>query len=246
LGRRIIVYLIAIAALIGLWEVAAVSLQMAAFPTPVIAFAAFLQDLPHGLGRDLAISAWRVSISIVISLVLAVPLGLYLGREEALDRFFAPLIYVTYPIPKIVLLPVIMAMCGLGNFSKIFLIALTIFFQILVTTRDAARQLERPLIDSVTSLGANKWQVYRHVIWPAVLPEILTALRIASGTAIAVLFFAETIASEDGLGYYLMDAWTRCDWADLFAGVIAMSILGLAIYMTLELIERRVCTWKYL
>lgn len=246
MGRRVIGYLIAIAALIGLWEAAAVSLRMAAFPTPVSAFTAFLSDIPHGLGRDLAISTWRVGISIVISLMLAVPLGLFLGREPGFDRFLAPLIYVTYPVPKIVLLPVIMVLCGLGDFSKILLITLTIFFQILVTTRDAARQLERPLIDSVTSLGANKRQVYRHVVLPAVLPEILTALRIACGTAIAVLFFAETIASEDGLGYYFMDAWTRCDWPDVFAAVIAMSILGLALYVALEWIERRLCPWKHL
>lgn len=244
--RRIIVYLTAIAALIGLWEVGAISLRMAALPTPVSAFTAFFSDLPHGLGRDLAISTWRVGISIVISLMLAVPLGLFLGREPEFDRFFAPLIYVTYPVPKIVLLPVIIALCGLGDFSKILLITLTIFFQILVTTRDAARQLERPFIDSVTSLGGNKGQIYRHVVLPAVLPEILTALRIACGTAIAVLFFAETIASQDGLGYYFMDAWTRCDWADVFAAVIAMSILGLALYMALEWIEHRLCPWKHL
>ncbi len=97
---------------------AAVSLRMAAFPTPVSAFTAFLSDIPHGLGRDLAISTWRIGVSIVISLMLAVPLGLFIGREPGFDRFFAPLIYVTYPVPKIVLLPVIMVLCGLGDFSK--------------------------------------------------------------------------------------------------------------------------------
>lgn len=240
------VYVVALAVLVGLWHLVAATMRLAALPSPVTAFNAFLTDLPGGLGRDLAISAWRVGVSIAISFVLAVPLGLSLGREPALDRLFAPLIYVTYPIPKIVFLPIIMALCGLGNFSKILLISLTVFFQILVTARDASRQIERPFIDSITSLGANKWQVYQHVVWPAALPEILTALRIASGTAIAVLFFAETIASEDGLGYYLLDAWTRCDWGDLFAGVIAMSMLGLGIYILLEVIERRACNWKHL
>lgn len=244
--RHFITYAGALAALLLAWEVLALALQLRALPTPAAAFLSFVSDLPHGLGRDLAVSAGRVLVSIFLGLLFAVPAGLYLGREQALDRFFAPLVYVTYPIPKIVLLPVIIALCGLGNFAKILLITLTVFFQILVTARDAARQLEKPLIDSVASLGASRWQIYRHVVWPATLPEILTALRIASGTAIAVLFFAETIASEDGLGYYLMDAWTRCDWADLFAGVIAMSILGLFIYIFLELLERRVCAWKYI
>ena len=183
--------------------------------------------------------------SLVISLILAVPLGMLLGREEKVDRYLAPVIYLLYPIPKIVFLPVLMALLGLQDLSKIALITLVVFFQILVTTRDAARGISNEVVISVQSLGASRRDIYRHVVWPAVIPEVLTSLRIASGTAIAILFFAETVASQEGLGYYLLDAWSRSAYQDMFAGIIAMGLLGFIIYTGLDYLEHHACPWKH-
>lgn len=228
------------------WHLLAVILNMPALPPPAGALSAFFSDLNSGLGMHFAVSAYRVTASIAISFIIAVPLGLVLGAEPRWDRFAAPLIYLTYPVPKIVFLPVIIAIFGLGNLSKILLITIVISFQILVTARDAARQVNRSTIDLVTSLGAGKWGVYRHVIAPASLPDITTALRISSGTAIAVLFFSETVASRKGLGYYLMDAWARYSYDNMFAGIIAMGLLGFIIYMIIDFVDKKVCAWKYL
>ncbi|MGB9826400.1 MAG: ABC transporter permease, partial [Desulfofundulus sp.] len=125
-------------------------------------------------------------------------------------------------------------------------ITLVVFFQILMATRDAARNVNKAMVLSVASLGAGRLDVYRHVIWPAVLPEVLTALRIGSGTAIAVLFFSESIASQEGLGYYLMDAWSRYAYDEMFAGIIAMGTLGYLLYLCLDWLEKTVCPWKRL
>ena len=78
---------------------------------------------------------------------------------------------------------------------------------------------------------------------PAALPDVFTALRISTGTAIAVLFFSESIAGTDGIGYYIIDAWSRIAYADMFAGIIAMAALGVVLYELLELAEARVCRW---
>ncbi|RYD01857.1 hypothetical protein N752_28020 [Desulforamulus aquiferis] len=184
-------------------------------------------------------------LSLFVSLALAVPLGMFLGREGKFDRFISPLVYLIYPIPKIVFLPVLMALLGLKDLSKIALIVLVVFFQILVTTRDAARGINNEVIHSVISLGASKGDLYRHVVLPAVIPEVLTSLRIASGTAIAVLFFSETVASQEGLGYYLLDAWSRAAYPEMFAGIIAMGMMGYIIYKGIDLLEKRICQWKY-
>ncbi|MBO8128880.1 MAG: ABC transporter permease [Peptococcaceae bacterium] len=236
----------AIVFLLAAWYILALALNMAALPTPLEAFATFFADMDDGLGYHFAISAYRVVTSIALSFFLAVPLGLVLGREPRFDRWVAPLIYLTYPVPKIVLLPVIMAIFGLNDFAKILLISLVVFFQILVTARDAAKQINRAVVDSMVSLGAGRWEIYRHVVWPASLPDIFTALRIGSGTAIAVLFFSETVGSTQGLGYYLMDGWSRYAYDEMFAGIIAMGLLGLIIYTAIDLIDKKVCTWKYL
>ena len=226
------------------WHLLAVALNKPGLPTPGTALLAFFEQIPAGLGKHFLISSWRVLASIFISLLAGVPLGLWLGTEEKFDRFFAPLVYLTYPIPKIVFLPVVMILLGLGDSSKIFLITLVVFFQILVTTRDAARSVSQAMILSVVSLGAKKLDIYRHVIWPAIIPDVFTALRIGSGTAIAVLFFAESIASSEGLGYYLMDAWSRYAYPEMFAGILAMGLLGYLLYVCLDELDKKICPWK--
>ncbi|HOV80601.1 MAG TPA: ABC transporter permease subunit, partial [Bacillota bacterium] len=131
----------------------------------------------------------------------------------------------------------------------VFLISVIVFFQILVTTRDAARQINKSMIDSVISLGAGELQIYRHVIYPSCLPKIMTSLRISLGTAIAVLFFSETVANRGGIGgigYYVMEAWARLEGKEMFAGIIAMGIMGFVLYLFLDWLEKKCCTWEYL
>lgn len=166
-----------------------------------------------------------------------------LGRTPSADAIFAPVVFLTYPVPKVVFLPVLLVLLGIGDASKIALITLIVFFQILVTARDAARAIPTPSVLSVRSLGADRWQVFRHVVVPAALPEIFTALRISGGTAIAVLFFSESVAGTTGLGWYIMDAWGRVAYGEMFAGIIAMAFLGVLMYEVIEALELRVCRW---
>lgn len=231
--------------LIAGWQLLAWVMQKPALPGPAVSFHAFIVEIAGGLWQHFVVSSYRVVISLVLSLALAVPCGMIMGREERVDRSLAPLIYIVYPVPKIVFLPVLMALLGIGDISKIALITLVVFFQILVPIRDAARSINPAVINSVKSLGAGRWDLYKHVVWPAVLPEVLTSLRIASGTAIAILFFSETISSQEGLGYYLLDAWSRAAYPEMFAGIISMGLLGFIIYMALDYLERRACPWKY-
>ena len=234
-----------IAALLAGWELLALAVNSPVLPGPLPALTTFIKEIPRGLWQHFLISSYRVLISIVLSLVLALPIGMLLGREQPLDRFAAPIIYLVYPIPKIVFLPVLATLLSYGDASKITLITLVVFFQILVPIRDASRSINATLINSVKSLGAARLDVYKHVVLPAVLPEMLTSLRIASGTAIAILFFSETISSQEGLGYYLLDAWSRFAYTEMFAGIIAMGLLGLLIYFFLDYIEHLICPWKF-
>jgi len=244
--KKLLLQIFSLLILFACWQFLAVMLDSPALPVPGKAFFVFFEQIPAGLWKHFLISGWRVMASILISLLVGIPLGLWLGREDKYDRFFSPLLYLLYPIPKIVFLPLIMVLFGLGDFSKIFLITLVVFFQILVTTRDAARNVSQAMILSVVSLGAKRRDLYRHVVWPAIIPDVFTALRIGSGTAIAVLFFAESIASSEGLGYYLMDAWSRYAYPEMFAGIIAMGFLGYSLYMGIDFLDSKICRWKRL
>jgi len=230
-------------AVLVVWQLGSWALDSRALPGPVPAIAAFAGDFRGELAPHLLVSAWRVVAATVLGAVLAVPLGLWLGRSPRADAVAAPVIFLTYPIPKVVFLPVLLVLLGLGDASKIVLITLIVFFQLLVTARDAARAIPAGSVLSVRSLGAGPLDVFRHVVVPGALPEIFTALRIGSGTAVAVLFLAESIGGTSGLGYYIVDAWARLAYDAMFAGILAMALLGVVVYELLELAESRLCRW---
>jgi NitT/TauT family transport system permease protein len=213
-------------------------------------FGVFSQGL-HEIGtrvfwRHVWASAFRMLAGLLAAFVSAVPLGLFLGSNTRFDRLFSPLIYLGYPVPKIVLLPIIFVLFGLGDTGKIVLITLIIFFQLLITTRDAARTIDTEVIYALKSLGGGRFDFYRHVVWPVSLPGIFTSLRIVTGTAVAVLFFVESIGTNRGLGFYIIDSWGRADYATMFVGIIALSVIGIVLYETFDLLERRLCKWKNL
>lgn len=238
-------YLLSVLILVGAWQGLAAWLDTPAIPLPAAVVAAAARESGGSLPGHLVVSTFRVLSSLAIALAAAVPLGLVLGRKPWLGNLAAPLVYLTYPVPKIVFLPVFFILLGLGDLSKIALISLIVFYQILVTTWDAARGVNPAMVDSVTSLGAGEWDLYRHVFLPAVLPEVFTALRIATGTAIAVLFISETYATRQGLGYYLLDAWSVAAYPEMYAGILAMGLLGWCLYVAVEFLERRACAWRH-
>ena len=226
------------------WEAVARLLHLTVLPPASVVLLEFARELPGELGRHMVVSTWRVVASIVLTVVLATPLGLAIGQSQTWNRRLSAIIYLTYPIPKVVFLPIIMLFLGIGDASKIFLIWLILFYQVLLVVRDASAGVHPDLVQSVASLGSSRFQLLRYVFLPACLPAILTALRVSVGTAIAVLFLAESIATSSGLGYFIMvEGWGRLDYAAMYAGVVAMSVLGLALYAVLDRAERLACPW---
>lgn len=235
---------LAVAGLSVLWQLASMLINRPVLPPPLEVLSAFAAELPQELGRHLLVSAWRVVASILVAVAAAVPAGLGLGLSPTANRLAAPVIYLLYPIPKIVFLPVVLLLLGIGNLSKVFIIALILFFQMLVVVRDEASNLRPELIASVRSLGAGRRAIFRFVYLPACLPAVLTSLRVSIGTAIAVLFFAESFATTSGLGYYIIvESWGRLAYPEMYAGVAAMSLLGLTLYFVVDSLQRRLCPW---
>jgi NitT/TauT family transport system permease protein len=233
-------------ALLVIWQLAAMLLRIDILPGPIAVFEALAHELPRALSRHFLVSGWRVVASIALAMLFALPAGLALGQSPRLDRFIAPIVYILHPIPKIVFLPIILLFLGIGDASKIFMIFMILFFQILVVVRDQARSLRPELLYSVRSLGAGRRALFRFVYLPAALPSGLTALRVSIGTAIAVLFFAESFATASGLGYYIItESWGRLAYPEMYAGVVAMSALGLLLYFTVDWLEKRLAPWMF-
>lgn len=236
---------IGVAATLIIWQLLAMLLNRHVFPPPTEVLVVFFQQILGDLGRHFLVSTWRVMAAIILAVIVAVPIGLGLGQTPVLNRLFSPLIYIAHPIPKIVFLPVILILLGSGDVSKIFIIGIILFFQILVVVRDEATQLRPELILSVRSIGAGRRALFRFVYLPATVPAVLTALRISVGTAIAVLFFAESFATTSGLGYYiLVESWGALRYPQMYAGVLAMSLLGLILYFMIDTLDRRLAPWR--
>ena len=247
--------LLATLATLLLWQLAAMLLQRDILPAPWEVLQTFGRLLtrdprcmtpPHSLGCHFLVSAGRVVAGLALSVALAVPAGLALGQSRPLNNLFGPLVYLLYPIPKIVFLPIILLFLGIGETSKVFTIFLILFFQVLVVVRDQASALRPELLASVRSLGAGRRALFRYVYLPATVPAAITALRVSVGTAVAVLFFTETYATTSGLGYYIiLDTLSRLAYREMYAGVIAMSLLGLGLYAVLDQLERRLAPWLF-
>lgn len=246
--KRVITYIVSIVILLFLWEIASLTMNAInhsrLLPGPYEALSQVVKNAAE-LQRHFFASAWRLILAILIALAAAVPSGLLIGREHALNRFISPMIYITYPIPQVAFILFLFLVFGTGSATKVAIVALVLFFQILVSSRGAAQNIDEEHLTSVLSAGATRWQVYWHVILPATLPEILTSVRVSIGLGIAFLYIAETSAAlGTGLGTFIKAhmLYTR-DLA--FAGIVAMAILGLVLYVGIDLLEHVLCRWKY-
>jgi NitT/TauT family transport system permease protein len=218
-------------------------LKTNAIPSPIKVIINFFNIFIPVLIPHITMSLYRIITAVLLALIIGVTIGLLLGINKKVDRFVSPVIYLIYPIPKIAFLPLFMLLFGLGNRSKIILIMAIVIFQIIVTTRDSVKNINPEYFYSARSVGVKGGQVYRHVIIPAILPQILTALRITVGTSIAVLFYAENFATQYGIGYYIMNSWIMVNYVNMFSGILAISILGLLIFQVIDLLENYYCHW---
>lgn len=233
--------------LLVLWQLVSMGVNQPILPSPISVIKTFVLELVGGdLWVHFAASLWRVIASTALAIALAAPAGLILGQSKRLNNLFSPMIYLLYPIPKVVFVPVVLLFLGIGDLPKIVIIFLILFFQILVLVRDQAASIRPELIQSVRSLGAGRRALFRFVYLPASLPAILTALRQSVGTSVAVLYVAELYATQRGLGYYIyINGSTLFDFPAMYAGILALSLMGLGLYFSVDWLEHKVAAWQY-
>lgn len=237
-------FIIPAAVLLILWWFASLAIHRAFLPAPPEVFAEFFYQLSKKtLLTHLGISLFRVIAALASAFFPAFALGVGAGLHKKIDRAVSPAVYLLFPIPKIALLPIILLFLGLGNLSKIFLVALIVFFQFYLNFRDEASGISRFYFDSLYSLGGKRFHLFRHVIVPAMLPRIFSSLRMTLGTAIAILFMTETFATAQGIGWYIMDAWARVSYLEMYAGIVGLSLMGMLLFALLDAAQKRTCRW---
>lgn len=225
-----------------LWEILHLALKTHTVPSPFDTVA-YMLTVPVDLLKHCGASILRVAAAIGVSLILGVPAGILLGVNKTCKRLFSPLLYFIYPIPKVAFLPVFMLLFGLGNTSKVILVIWIVVFQIMLSVRDGVEQITPLLFKVMDSFCVSAGQRYRYLILPAIVPQVFTGLRISIGISLASLFFAENYATQYGIGYYILSAWTKMDYVEMFTGILALGFVGILLFKLLDKLESACAPW---
>lgn len=214
------------------------------FPSPLDVYAQLPAALEAGLVWHLGYSFGRILLGLILALIFGASLGYVMGRSSFWNKVLGPVLYLSYPIPKIALLPILLLLFGLGESSKILLLVLIIAPQVTLAVRDSVLQLPAKYYAIYHTLQATPWQTFSQVTFPAALPALFSSLRVSLGMAISVLFFAENYGTVYGMGYYILDAWTRLDYPTMYLGIIVLSVTGLLLFSLLDLVSRLLIRWQ--
>lgn len=229
-----------------LWWLAAVIFQNNALPNPIDVYNTLPETIASGMGEHVWASLRRVIIGTTIALIFGILGGLFTALSRKANQVLEPLLYLSYPVPKLALLPVIMIIFGIGETTKIVMIILIIVFQLMISIRDAIRRIPKENYYVLSSLGARNAHYIQHVIIPGTLPDVFSALRVTVGIAISVLFVTETFGTDKGLGFFIVDAWMRLEYLTMYAGLVAISIIGFILFLIIDVADSVFCKWNKL
>jgi NitT/TauT family transport system permease protein len=223
-----------------LWHLAVVQSKSDIFPTPGMVFAGIVELFRRGvLWNYLVASLFRVSVGFCLAVVVGIPIGLVLGWFTPALWAFNPAIQILRPISPIAWIPVAILWFGVNDTAPIFLIFLASVFPITTASIAAVHNIQLVYIRAARNFGIRGLTLFRQVVFPAALPQILTGLRLALGVAWLVVVAAEMIAVNSGLGYLIIDARNAGKRYDLVvAGMLMIGLIGLGLDWMIRRLER--------
>nr|WP_245775937.1 ABC transporter permease [Saccharopolyspora flava] len=237
----------AILAFLVVWElVPRLGLVDSIFLPPVSRVAATWVELALDgqLWENLGASLARALSGFAIAVLVAVPLGLVIGWYRTADELLTPLLEVFRNTAALALLPVFVLLLGLGETSKISLIVFACVWPILLNTISAVRTVDPLLIKSARSLGFGSAAVFGKIVLPASVPAVFTGIRLAAAGSILVLVAAEMVGAKAGLGYLINAAQYNFEVPRMYAGIVTISLLGIAFNHALTTVERHLSRWR--
>lgn len=197
------------------------------------------------LMENLSVSLYRILAGFGVGAGIGLTLGLALGLSRLLDRMFSPIVAAIYPLPKLAILPLLVFWFGMGEGSKVALIALGTFFYACLNTYTGVRLVDPILIKAARNLAASRAQIVRTVILPGALPMTITGLKLAAGYSLALIVAAEMIAANTGLGHFVLLSGQFLQTDRLMAGVVVFGILGILANLIMDLAERWLAPWRH-
>ena len=246
--RKIVFPSVLVASVVALWWAVVVQSESVIFPTPWQVVTGTLELIEQGtLWEHIYSSLFRVGSGFLLAVVIGVPLGLWMGWVSGTYATLNPLFQLLRPISPIAWIPIAILWFGVGDLSPIFIIFIASVFPLIVQTAAGVHTIERQYLRAAANFGVSRSKLFRQVVIPAVLPQIIVGMRIGLGVAWLVVVAAEMIALRSGLGYLIMDSRNAGNRYDLV--IAAMIIIGM-IGLLLDTLMRRLeglksVRWRY-
>lgn len=230
--------------LLAIWQglCVALSIPQSVLPTPLKVGAAVVEH-----GNTLVSEGWvtlkATLYGFALAMLLGVPLAVALTTFRWVNLTFYPLLVGLQSVPKVALAPILLVWLGTGMTSKLAMAWLVAFFPVVVDTAAGLQSTPRELLELARSLRASRWQIFRMVQFPAALPFVLTGAKVAVTLSLIGVVIGEFVGAGEGLGFLLLSATSQINTPLAFAALFALSLLGMAVYSFVVLIERALAPW---
>ena len=236
--------LLACLALLLVWHIAAMALNISGLPPPWQT----LQELPAILGDPEALfnildSVRRMVTGFALALAVAIPIGLLMGRSAYVAAFFNPLLMIIYPVPKAALMPIIMLWLGVGDASKTLVIFLGVTLPVIYHSYQGARAVEEKMLWSAAAMGMSAAARLLRVVLPASMPDILVGCRTGLVLALITMVTSEMIARQTGIGNILFNSLDMAQYETVYAMIVIIGVLGFVIDAVFERLRAALVAW---
>jgi ABC-type nitrate/sulfonate/bicarbonate transport system permease component len=225
----------------ALWEILADAhlIDTRFFPAPSsIAGTAYDLLRTGQLEMNTWVSLQRLFWGFLLGALPALVLGLTMGLYRPVRVLIEPLVLATYPIPKSAILPLILLIFGLGEPSKIVMVAIGVFYPVIINTLSGVVQIPKIYLDVGHNYRANRWKMFTTIALPGALPFIMTGIKLGAGMGLILIAIAEMIGAQSGLGYMIWNAWQILSVNAMYVGLIVIALLGFVLTLILNEIER--------
>ena len=234
-------------ALLVVWELAARAhlIDTRFFPAPSSVIAVLIEMLRSGeLVTNTLVSLRRLALGTLVGGVPALVLGVAMGINRWVRAVVDPLVAATYPIPKSAILPLALLIFDLGEGSKIFMVAIGVFFPVVINATTGVLQINRIYLDVGRNYKANRWNTFWTIALPGALPVIMTGFKLGIGIGLVLIAIAEMIGAKSGLGYMIWTAWETFSVEQMYVGLFMIAIIGFVLTLALNELERFIIPWK--
>ena len=233
--------------LILVWELAADfgAIDTRFFPAPSSIVASAVELLRTGeLLQNTLDSLRRLFIGFIVGAVPALVLGIIMGLNRTVRAALDPIISATYPIPKSAILPLALLIFGLGEGSKIFMVAIGVFYPIVINATTGVMEINKIYLDVGKNYRAGRWATFYRIALPGALPVIMTGIRLGMGLGLVLIAIAEMVGAKSGLGFMIWNAWQIFAVEQMYVGLFTIALIGFLLNVMLTQVEKILIPWR--